>query len=117
MKKLIFKIILSLLLLASIVGLTYIGVTHSKDAIICLKNSGVYPKELGLKFVTFSLICFLSATIELIIFIVILVKGLPYLFNSAYSEYQSHKKSVSKARKQKKIEELEKQLNDLKKDK
>ena len=115
MKKLILKIVLSLVLLISIIGLGYIGVVHSKDAIICLKNSGVYPKELGFKFVTFSLICFLSALIELIIFIVIIVKGTPYLFSSSLKEYHEHKKATSEARKQNKIKELENKLNSLKK--
>lgn len=116
MKKLIFKIILSLFLIASIVGLIYIGVIYGKSSIYVFQNPEIYPNDYVNQLLLTVSFSFLSAFLELIILIVILVKGLPYLFNSVYSEYQSHKKSVSEARKQKKIEELEKQLNELKKD-
>lgn len=116
MKKLILKISLIVLLAASIVGMGYIGVSYTKDAIICLQNSGVYPKELANKFILYSSISLISALLELVILISVLAKGLPYVFSSSLKEYHEKKEIIRAEQKQKKIDELEKKLNELKKD-
>lgn len=115
MKKLILKIVLSLVLLISIIGLGYIGIIYGQSLLTCLKDTQLYPKEHINLLMKVSIISFSSALIELIILITIIVKGTPYLFSSSLKEYHEHKKATSEARKQKKIEALEKELNELKK--
>jgi len=115
MKKLILKIVLSLFLLASISGLIYIGVMYGKSSIYVFKNPEIYPHDYVNQLLLTMLFPLLSAFLEIIILITIIVKGTPYLFSSSLKEYHEHKKATSEARKQKKIEALEKELNELKK--
>ncbi len=116
MKKTIFKIVLNLILILCFAYFVY-------DSIIYIQwfiETDKIAKQLEFptifshfKYETIHLCFSIIATIlHLIILILINVKGVSYLCGSAVKDYRERKE----ARKQKKIEELEKQLNELKKD-
>ena len=110
-KRLILKIIFSILLIFSIIVLIRLGVYFADLAhFYSDKITPYFTKKDLFEYILYSSTCFLSVILE-IIFLIMLIKGIPFLFETTLTEYKNNKAT----RKQKKIEELEKQLNELKK--
>lgn len=115
-KRLIVKIVFIALLAFSIIVLTRLGVYFADLAHFYSDKINLYfTKKDLVEYIFYSFTCFSSALLELI-FLIMLIKGIPFLFEPASKEYHEYKKATSEARKQNKIKELEKKLNALKKD-
>lgn len=117
MKKIIFKVILNVALIFCIAYFIYgciFYIQYLHETITHIKYIS-YPTifrnfKYEILHIVFSIIAIIFNVLALVL---IDIKGVSYLCSSAVKDYRERKE----ARKQKKIETLEKQLNDLKKDK
>lgn len=107
-KRLILKIILNIGLIAIIAWSIHIGIFWSKQ----YYAFSAAPIAEVKNFLIDAVLSFVFALFSLFILILIDFKGLSYLTDSTIKSIHKNKE----ARKQKKIEALEKELNELKKD-
>lgn len=119
-KKLVRKIILNVLLLLGIVVFIYMGITFSINLPqyieIAIKYDDPYFKKTITRSIITIIASFLSAVIDIIFLVIIDRNEMTYLCSSTLKEYREHKEVTKEEQKKKKIEALEKELQDLKKD-
>lgn len=122
-KKLILKIVFNVILIVSIGWLFYFGIDRTKVVIYyknMIEQSALAAHDENLKNIIFentiySIFSFLSAITELLILFLLDFKGIKYLSESVIKSMNEKKEATAEAKKQKKIEQLEKELNELKK--
>ena len=119
-KKFVLRIILDILFILSVVIFVWAAIENFQTAnanftIYEIKGGGT-GYEYGIKYSIFGIFAILCALFALIFFIFLNFKDISYLCGSLLKEHKENKEATAEARKQQKIEELEKQLNDLKKD-
>lgn len=122
-KKLILKIVFNVILIVSIGWLFYFGIDRTKVVIYyknMIEQSALAAHDENLKNIIFentiySIFSFLSAITELLILFLLDFKGIKYLSESVIKSMNEKKEATAEAKKQKKIEQLEKELNSLKK--
>ena len=112
-KRLVLKILLDIVLVVAIVFCIYEGVVN-------LQSVRIFH-DLGLTvtrapFFQESICYFLSAILHIVFFILFNLKDGKVLKDSILKRIKDYKEATAEERKQKKIEELEKQLDELKKD-
>lgn len=112
-KKLILKIILDVVLLICSALLIYNTINIIKNISFYLN---VLPNKIIITWIINAIGSLFAVFINLLFLIVINLKGFKYLTESIIKSMHEKKESTSKERKQKRIEELEKELNALKKD-
>lgn len=119
-KKVIWKISLNILLIFGVIVFIYIGTTSSLNLPqyikIAIKYNDPYFKATMTRSIFSIIASFTSAVIDIIFLIFIDRNEISYLTSSAIKEYREHKEATAEERKQQKIEALEKELNELKKE-
>ena len=112
-KRLILKIILNIGLIVIIAWLIHIGIFWSKQ----YYAFSAAPIAEVKNFLIDAVLSFVFALFSLFILILIDFKGLSYLTDSTIKSMNEKKEATAEAKKQKRIETLEKELNGLKKEK
>ena len=111
-KKLALKIILNVVLIISIIFCLYEGILNAKSFQTFPGGVTVFRRAFMQE-----TICYFVAAILHIVFIVLLdFFEIKFFKSSICKEMKEHKEATAEERKQKKIEDLQKQLDELKKE-